>query len=235
MYPTLGAPRSGALTPPPINSEWEEMKNALRALKDGTNTKTFKFENYCTYPFDKTITMTPFPKHFEIPKFDKFRGKSDPVTHFKEFYMHCQEVAYNDVFRMWIFSKILAGLALEWFFRIRQGSIKTFVDLSEAFVAQYTHLVETKLSVVDLVHTKYKGGESLAEYLQRWKILTTRTSCTIPECHLVKIFINNAHPSLAHHMVMNCLQMYKYIKEKGMGLEQGLIKDGVIRLYKENT
>ena len=36
-------------------------------------------------------------------------------------------------------------------------------------------------------------------------------------------------------MVMNNLQTYKDIKEKGMGLEQGLIMDGVIRLYKENT
>ena len=76
------------------------MKNSLKALKDGTYSKTFKFENDSPYPFDKTITMTSFPKHFEIPKFDKFRGKSDPVTHVKEFYMHCQEVAYNDVFLM---------------------------------------------------------------------------------------------------------------------------------------
>ena len=49
------------------------------------------------------------------------------------------------------------------------------------------------------------------------------------------MFINNVHPSLAHHMVMNYLQTYKDIKEKGMGLEQGLIKYGVIKLYKENT
>ena len=85
MYSTLGAPRLGALTPLLINSKWEEMKNDLKALKDETNSKIFKFENDCPYPFDKTITMTPFPKHFEIPKFDKFRGKSDPVTHIKEF------------------------------------------------------------------------------------------------------------------------------------------------------
>ena len=79
-YPTLGAPRLRALVPTPIKSEWEEMKNYLKDLKDGIDIKTFKFENDFPYPFDKTITMTPFPKHFEIPKFDKFRGKSDPVN-----------------------------------------------------------------------------------------------------------------------------------------------------------
>ena len=47
------------------------------------------------------------------------------------------------------------------------------------------------------------------------------------------MFIDNAHPSLAHHMTMNYLQTYKDIKEKGMILEQGLIKDGVVKIYKE--
>ena len=44
------------------------------------------------------------------------------------------------------------------------------------------------------------------------------------------MFIDNAHPSLAHQMIMNFLQTYKDIKEKGMILDQGLIKDGVIKI-----
>ena len=80
--------------------------------------------------------------------------------------MHCQEVAYNDVFLMRLFPKSLVGPALEWLYRIPYGTINTFSQLSEAFVAQYAHLVETELSMVDLVHTKQKGGESIADYLQ---------------------------------------------------------------------
>jgi len=205
--PILGAPQ-----PSPLNTEWEEMKVALKAIQGGNDPKTFKFETLCPYPFDRAITMIPFPKHFEIPKFDKFRGKGDPVTHIKEFYMHCQEVVYNDAFLLRLFPKSLAGLALEWFYRIPYGTIHSFAELSEAFVAQYAHLVETELSIVDLVHTKKKGGESLAEYLQRWQTLTTRIYCTLPERHLVKMLIDNAHPSLAHHMTMNCLKTYKDIK-----------------------
>ena len=49
------------------------------------------------------------------------------------------------------------------------------------------------------------------------------------------MFVSNAHPSPAHHIVINFLQTYKDIKENGMGLEKGLIKDGVINIYKENT
>ena len=49
------------------------------------------------------------------------------------------------------------------------------------------------------------------------------------------MFIDNAHPSLANHLNMNCLQTYKDIKEKGMILEQGLVKYGVIKIYKEKN
>ena len=49
------------------------------------------------------------------------------------------------------------------------------------------------------------------------------------------MFINNAQPNLSHHMTMNCLQTYKDINDKGIILEQGLMKDGFINLYKENT
>ena len=48
------------------------------------------------------------------------------------------------------------------------------------------------------------------------------------------MFTDNAHPKLSHYMVINCLQKYKYIKEKGMGLKWELIKNWIIRVYKEN-
>ena len=49
------------------------------------------------------------------------------------------------------------------------------------------------------------------------------------------MFIDNKHPRLSHHTVMNYLQTYKEIKEKHMGLEQGIINNGIIEIYKENN
>lgn len=93
------------------------MKSALKSLKDATESKTFKFENDSPHPFDRAITMTPFPKHFEIPKFDKFREKVDPIMDVKDFYMHCQEMTYNDIFLMCLFPKFWEILLLDGFFK----------------------------------------------------------------------------------------------------------------------
>lgn len=52
------------------------------------------------YPFDKSIPMTPFPPHFVTPKFDKYKGKGDPMAHIIEFFIACIEVAGEKTYLM---------------------------------------------------------------------------------------------------------------------------------------
>lgn len=169
--------------------------------------------------------MTPFPKHFEIPTFDKFRRKGDLLTHVKEVYMHCQEVAFSDVFLMHLFSKSLGGPTLEWFYRYPMAQLKLLLNFQKPLWPNM--ITQLRLSYMWLIQSTVNknGGESLDDYFQRWKTLTTQISCTIIECHFVKMFINNAYPSPSHPMTMNQLQTYKDIKEKGMVLKKGPIKD----------
>jgi len=67
------------------------------------------------YPFDGTLYMPPFPKNFETPKFDKYKGKGDPREHLRQFYIACLELSYNDTYLMRLFPRSLGGQATEWF------------------------------------------------------------------------------------------------------------------------
>lgn len=81
------------------NQDWAQQFQELRNMVLNMNNKgvkDFSFEEICPFPFDKSISMVPFPSGFEIPKFDKYMGETCPVTHLKEFSILCQEVAYND-------------------------------------------------------------------------------------------------------------------------------------------
>lgn len=40
--------------------------------------------------------MPPFPRNFEAPKFDKYKGKGDSRDHDREFYIACLEVAHDE-------------------------------------------------------------------------------------------------------------------------------------------
>lgn len=42
--------------------------------------------------------MPPFPKNFEEPKFDKYKGKGNPKDHIRYLYAPCTEVTYDEIF-----------------------------------------------------------------------------------------------------------------------------------------
>jgi len=63
-------------------------------MKTGASTKHYTLEDISPYPFDMSLIMIPFPSNFEVPKFDKYRGKGDPRDHIREFNTACLEVAH---------------------------------------------------------------------------------------------------------------------------------------------
>lgn len=144
----LYQPKKPSPEPFLVNTEWEEMKVALKAIQDNSSKKLFKFDELCPYPFYNSITSCHFPKHFGMPKFTKYQEKGGPHHHIKEFYMACQEVAYCDNYLLQLFPKSLSGSSLEWFSKLPFGVITTFVDLSKWFVAHYHYNVEKGNSIV---------------------------------------------------------------------------------------
>ena len=41
-------------------------------------TKTYTLDTLCQFPFNKSMDMPPFPRGFELPKYDKYFGTIDP-------------------------------------------------------------------------------------------------------------------------------------------------------------
>jgi len=101
--------------------------------------KTFSFEEVCPYPFDKSLQMIPFPLHFEIPQFEKYKGKGNPNYHLRAFYVACLDIAYNDTYLLCLYPCSLGGQAMEWFSHLPLG-IKSFKELVGKFVSHFSFI-----------------------------------------------------------------------------------------------
>ncbi|RDY05525.1 hypothetical protein CR513_10639, partial [Mucuna pruriens] len=76
---------------------------------------------------------------FKTPKFDKYKGSTCPQIHLA---MYCCKMAayiYDDKVLIHCFQDSLTGTALSWYVRLEQGCIKTWRDLTEAFLKQYKY------------------------------------------------------------------------------------------------
>lgn len=183
-----------------VNEEWEDIKSTLKDLQAGTSKKSFMFEDICPYPFDPSNSIIPFPKNFEISKFDKYKGRGDPQDHLQELYMHFQEVLHDDNYLLHLFPQICIGQELEWFMCLPRVSISTFANLLEKFITHFSFNLDEYINNLDLLKDKQCDGEMFSSYLQRWQALASRLKCALPEKELVDIFVTNSHPELAHNL-----------------------------------
>lgn len=86
--------------------------------------------------------------------------------------------------------------------------------------------------MLDLCQAKKRGSENLLDYIQRWRALAGCVPCIVLDTQLVPIFISNLHPKLAYHIHLNYAATFKDIMTKEPLVEQILIEEGIIKLYK---
>lgn len=175
-------PRGNPPPPPPNEMEMlrQQVENLAQQLHSGVKTNQFSLKDICPYPFDRNLYMPPFPRGFETPKFEKYRGKGDPRDHVREFHSACLEVTYEDTYLMRLFPKSLGGTTTSWFSRL-PGGIRTFEELIQKFLSHYSYNIERDITMADLCNTKQKPGELFSVFLQRWRQMSSRRSLQLPE------------------------------------------------------
>jgi hypothetical protein len=136
-----------------LMQQMHSLQTQMMDMQNQGQTKSYTAEDLYPYPFDHSIQMSPFPNHFSVPKFDKYKGNSNPIEHIREFFASCVEVAHDETYLMRLFPQSLAGPAMEWFSHLPHG-IQSWGELAEKFIAHFHHNIERKVSIKDLCDIK---------------------------------------------------------------------------------
>jgi len=79
------------------------------------------------------------PPKFKVPKFEKYKGNTCPEIHLVMYVRKMSAYIGNDELLIHFFQESLTGAALIWYMGLNKADIKTFKDLSEAFVERYNY------------------------------------------------------------------------------------------------
>lgn len=95
----------------------QHILNILQKLEVGNqylnNNQTYK--QLCNELIHHSIPYYTWPTNFELPKFDKLKGKEDPKDHFIIFKHECYLINRIDPLILRIFPMILVGKELYWY------------------------------------------------------------------------------------------------------------------------
>lgn len=116
-----------------LMQQLQALQQQMEDMQQGTTTR-YSLEDICPYPFDRSLNMAPFPPNSEIPKYDKYNGKSDPRDHIREFCTMSLDFAHNDTYMMRLFPRSLGGQTMEWLSKLTPH-IKSFEELVNKIVS----------------------------------------------------------------------------------------------------
>jgi hypothetical protein len=83
-------------------------------------------------------------------------------------------IPVSDPLRVRFFSQSLTGRAFGWYTSLGPDSIHTWKQLEEQFHIQY-HSEAAEVGIADLAQVRQKHGETMAEYIQRFRDVKNRS------------------------------------------------------------
>jgi hypothetical protein len=157
-----------------------------------------------SYPSD--YDLIPLPPKYQLPEFTKFNGSegSSSIEHVSQYLAQLGMILVSDSLRVRFFSQSLTGLAFRWYTSLGPDSIRTWKQLEEQFHIQY-HSEATEAGIADLAQVRQKRGETVAEYIKRFREVKNR-------CYSTRIIEKEA-------VELASLGLAKMIKDMGFQLE----------------
>ncbi|XP_020978139.1 uncharacterized protein LOC110271522 [Arachis ipaensis] len=119
-------------------------------------------------PFHPSILKVRLPRNFDKPTDMRYDGTKDPQEHVTAFEARMNLEGVGDAVRCRAFPVTLAGPAIWWFNTLPQGSIMTFADISQKFLARFTTRIAKAKHPINLLGVTQKPGEPTRKFLDRF-------------------------------------------------------------------
>lgn len=173
----------------------------------------------------KDLYLVPnvvLPQKFKVPYLPKYKGLSCPKSHV---IMYCRKMASyinNDELFIHCFWDSLYGASFDWYMSLECSKIRSWKDLSEAFLKQYKYNLDMAPTRLQLQNQVCKNSETFKEYTLRWREMASRVRPTLTDAELVDIFMSTLQGMYYEKMVGSSLSDFADIVTIGERIENGL-------------
>ncbi|KAL4362504.1 hypothetical protein GQ457_04G022400 [Hibiscus cannabinus] len=141
------------------------------------------------------------PPKFKAPEFEKFTGTTCPSAHLT---MYCRKMSLyldNEKLLIHYFQDSLGGSAARWYTQLSRAHIKTWRDLSRAFLEQYKHVSDMVPSRTILQTMEQRANESFRQYAQRWRDVAAQVQPPLLENEITLLFVNTLNDDFYDRML----------------------------------
>ncbi|XP_051135442.1 uncharacterized protein LOC127254393 [Andrographis paniculata] len=141
-------------------------------------------------PLDRPSYQRPYPD---------WDGRSS-VEHISHFTAQCSKAGYNGWHKLQLFSLSLTGAAFSWYSALPPNFVKSWQNLERTFHDRF-YSPPAEVTLLNLMSSRRKIDESLAEYIECFRQLKSRCNIQILDAQATNIAEFSDFQQLVVHVV----------------------------------
>ncbi|XP_050915290.1 uncharacterized protein LOC127130297 [Lathyrus oleraceus] len=159
------------------------------------------------------------PPKFKTPNFDCYEGTTCPKSHLIMYYCRMAAHVENDKLMIHCFQDSLKGASSKWYLTLDQSRIKSFQDLSDAFIKHYKYNMDLAPNRRQLLSMTQKSSKTFKEYAQRWREIASQVEPPLTDKELADWFVDTVRPEFYERMVGSVTTNFADIVAVGVKVE----------------
>ncbi|KAF5934477.1 hypothetical protein HYC85_030648 [Camellia sinensis] len=178
---------------------------------------------------DAAVTL---PNSFKMPHIDRFDGSGDPMVHLSLFSDILRPMGLTRLQKLSLFGRTLSGIAVTWYAKLEDSVKRSWEEMAEAFVAQYSYNTQIEITTRDLETMRQEPRESFSEFVARWRAKASMMTLRPTDKDQIRMIVRNLHPKLMQKMIVIPFPTFSDLHEMGVQIEDAM-KQGLLDQEKE--
>ena len=173
---------------------------------------------------DVAVTL---PDRFKMPQIDRFDGSGDPMVHLRLFSDILRPMGLTRPQKLSLFGRTLSGVAAIWYAKLEDEVKRSWDEMAEAFVAQYSYNTQIEITTRDLETTRQEPKETFSDFVTRWRAKASMMTLRPTDKDQIRMIVRNLQPKLMQKMIVLPFPTFSDLHEMGVQIEDAM-KQGLI-------
>ncbi|RVW84684.1 Transposon Tf2-2 polyprotein [Vitis vinifera] len=142
------------------------------------------------------LPVAALPVEFRMPNIERYTGIRCPRIHLQLYSTVMRGHRLDEAQMIMLFPLSLSGAAQRWFASLDPSRHRTWVDLGQEFIRQYSFNTVVDVSRRELEALRQGPDESITSFISRWREKIAQIIDRPSECDQITMIMRSLHPAL---------------------------------------
>ena len=168
------------------------------------------------------LPVAAMPVEFRMPDIDRYTGIGCPRIHLQLYSTVMRGHRFDEAQMIMLFPLSLSGAAQRWFASLDPSRRRTWADLGQEFIRQYSFNTVVDVSRRELEALRHRPNESVISFISRWKEKIAQIIDRPSERDQISMIMRSLQPRFARHLMGFPQTDFGSLVQALYGIEEGI-------------